>query len=243
VKKVKKIIIFVAMVLLLSSLATPIHALQEVDELREHAYIRIFMVNSTFGGEEKEHWFILNNPDKRQMFISMQLVPYPLDTCYNNWLDCNKSNYDVTYEVLFDGGIEEADVTSCWNWWSLGGVWNEPLAEQNRTSCPIINIPFSPSIESYNITFNMTSSVAGKGKPSLMVRVFGFSTAYSDKTATFSPTADSSVVALGDLLTVNINIWKLIYYDLIIALVIIGALLIVGGIPIMLKWIITKARG
>jgi len=233
---------FVAMIFLLSFLSSA-NAVQEVDELREHQFIVLNLRNVSTG---QVNWFVVNNPDRRDMFLSMQLIPIPMyENCYFYREQCNSTFWDTSFEILYNGNKVIADTTSCWNWWNTSSNPSTLLMEreENKTLCPLVSIPYSPIDTDFNITFNMTPSESGKALPHLNVRVFTYSTAFSDKTFTYSPTADRSIIALGDLLTININIWRLIYYDLIIALVIIGALLIVGGIPILIKWIIDKAGG
>ena len=79
--------------------------------------------------------------------------------------------------------------------------------------------------------------------PRLNVRVFTYSTAYTESSQKYSTTIDETITNNAELIFINKNLWLLIYYSLIIVLVIVGALIVVGGIPLALKWIIDKMRG
>ena len=242
------------MFLLLLSPALSYFGTQEVDNLREHTFLLLNFANSSIYPNQKR-FFLVHNPDKRQMFLTMQLIPLPLyQDCYTHFEQCNQTIWDTSFEVNYvgaDGIVNKVigDTSSCWDWWNTSNPIDVGQTEflfqreENKTLCPIVSIPFNPEDDSFNITFNMTSSESGKALPYLNVRVFEYSTAYTNTQQKFSATADASLTNLSTLILINKNIWKLAYYTLVIALVIIGGLMVVGGIPLGIKWIISKLGG
>jgi hypothetical protein len=111
--------------------------------------------------------------------------------------------------------------------------------EENKTLSPTVSIPFSPQDKYLNISFNMTPDT-GKAMPNLNTRVFEYSTAYTDRPTQYSSTANRSILAIAELIIIQMNVAKLLYYSLIIALIVVGILVFVGVIPILIKWIMSK---
>jgi len=217
---------------------------QEVDDLRDHVFLLLNFANSSIAPNQTNS-FIVHNPDKRQMFLSMQLIPLPLyEDCYIGRTSCDMSLWETTFNILYNGNMLIGDTASCWDWWVTSGGSDMLFErEENKTLCSVVSIPFTPEDESFNVSFVLSPRNTSKALPSLNVRVFDYSTAYSDKQQKFSSTADTSLNNVGTLIILNKNVWQLVYYTVLITLIIVGALVVVGGIPIAFKWIITKARG
>ena len=235
---VKKVVVALVLLLLLSPILLQLVSSVEVNDLRERNYIYLFILNDT-NAPAQEHWFLAHNPDKRQMFLTLQLIPFPSDGCYFSQQQCNISSYDAEYKVSYDGGYAIGDVASCWNWWNASTFLEQ---YNNQTKCPLITIPFNPDNDYFNISFNMSGS-GGKAKANLLGNVWAFSTAYSDKTVRYSPTADASFSNISTLLMFNKNLWRLVYYSFVITLVIGGTIAVAGGLPLAIKWIVSKMRG
>jgi hypothetical protein len=234
----KKIIVVAMLILLLGSMILPAVFSIEVDELRERNYIRLYILNDTNGPADERH-FMVHNPDRRQMFLTLQLIPFPTDGCYFTQQQCDINQYDILYRIDYNGGYAIGDVTSCWNWWNASTFLEQ---DNNQTKCPLVTIPFNPENDKFNISFDMTNA-GGKGKPSLFTNVWTFSTAYSDRTVRYSPTADASFSNISTLLSFNKNLWRLVYYSLVITMVVAGTIVVVGGIPLAIRWIMSKMRG
>ncbi len=243
----------------------------EVDDLREHAFLVLNFANDSYIISDRR-WFVVNNPNKRQQYLTMQLIPIPSGVlCYGQHDDCDPTGWDTNFVVNYadKNGITNqifTNTSSCWNWWNVGGLiplcdpvynwWDifqlfpqyycetpsqiDMLAslEENKTLCPVVSIPFSPEDEYFNVSFNMTPSSGAK--PNLNVRVFDYSTAYTDKPTQYSTTANGSILALAELIIIQMNLTKLLYYSLIITLVVLGILVFIGGIPLIIKWIMSK---
>lgn len=231
---------------------SPVLAVQgtlEVDELREHIFLLLNFANSSYSNQGRT-WFLANNPDNRQMFLSMQVIPIPNDYCYTNLTHCNLTNWDEILEVTYQNDRLTDKIilntSSCWDWWvvpSIGAVGEDLhlfYKEENKTLCSLVSIPFTPEDDYFNISFNMSSTGSGEARPSYNVRVFDFSTAYTNRPVRYSTTATNSLLNIADLLEIQMNVTKLIYYSAIITLMVVGVLVFVGGIPILIKWIISK---
>jgi hypothetical protein len=222
--------------------------------------------NSSFINRGRD-WFIANNPDNRQMFLSIQIIPIPLSHCYSSREQCDMSIWDTTYQISYTNDrISDkiiVDTSSCWNWWNVTATtdptyewWDIfhlfPIAgsisqadmlfqrEENKTLCSVVIIPFTPDDGYFNISFDMSASLTGKAKPNLNIRVFDFSTAYADRPIRYSSTADMSLANITELVNIQFNVTRLLYYSVIIALIVFGVLAFVGGIPIIIRWIISK---
>ena len=130
---------------------------QEVDDLREHVFILLNFGNSSTYPKQSD-WFIVNNPDKRNMYVTLQLIPLPLyEDCYTYLQQCNSTFWDPSFEVIYTSpnNISNkviADTISCWNWWNTSSIPDVGQIEflfqreENKTLCPVVSITFTTEV-------------------------------------------------------------------------------------------------
>ncbi len=199
---------------------------------------------------------VISNLERKNMFLVLKIVPTPAGSCFTNYENCPMTGFDTkinaTYsrptalESFWTGQIKYSsnwggsvvDVSTCWNWWN---DTSEDKRKAQQMNCPMIAIKVDDKAESCNIFFQ-TSSQSG-ATPNYVARLQGYATNYVDiDTKVSQPVLrfTQSVVAFQDI---TVNIWRILYLVMAIALILFDITMVIGVLPLGLRWIIKKVTG
>jgi hypothetical protein len=178
-------------------------------------------------------WF--ENLEHRHFFVKFKVIPDRIVA----GLDYNVSNWNPNLKIINGNEIVYVDTSPCWEWEDPTSPYflNETWVDEN---CPEVSFEVTPNTDILELEF------VGEDLPSrpaipFRLYYYGYTTAYADEYITYSETKNTAKDALAELFTLNINAWKGAYYLMVVVVLVLGALFVIGFIPLMVKKFFEKS--
>jgi hypothetical protein len=199
---------------------------------------------------------VISNLERKNMFLVFKIIPTPAGNCFANYQNCPTTGFDTkinvsysrpaTMESFWTGDIKYTsnwgggvvDVSSCWNWWNDTSPDKRDAQQMN---CPTIAIKVDDKAEACNLLLQ-TSSPSG-ATPNYIARLEGYSSNYVDIDTKVSPPIVRFVQSVVDFEDISVSIWRIFYLALAIAIVLCDIVLVIGILPLGLRWVIKKVTG
>jgi hypothetical protein len=205
------------------------------------------LFNQTYNGTEIDsasgclRHFEVQNIDKKSFHLLLKVQPYLGADCFSDSLNCNLTGWNSVAKFYWVGTTAgwydsaEVDTASCWNWWNSS---DEQVQIEQSYPCSVASIYISSNDTSKRIYFDWGNGTGAQ--IDYLVYVLGYSTSYVNLEERVSPSLKTVFQAVASLVSINIDIWKILYYLFLIIAIIVAVVVIVGFLPLSLKWILKK---
>jgi hypothetical protein len=181
----------------------------------------------------------IDNVERKNFNILVKIFPSVEADCFSFNQTCNITdfNYIVRLKIIKPNGTAnyvELDTTSCWNWWNN-------TAEDKITAkkaCPVGSIYITSDEDDQRIEFEWGNRTGTD--IDYAVVFLGYSTSTVNVEEKISPALKSVMTSVATLISINLDIWKVLYYLFLIMAILVAVIFIVGFLPLSLKWILKK---
>jgi hypothetical protein len=187
------------------------------------------------------NYIVVDNVDKKNFNLLVKIFPEPFDRCYSDNQTCNITDWNPVASLKLPNSASlqtvrvDVDTTQCWNWWNAS---TEQAKGENASHCPVASIYVSSDEAYKRIEFDWGS---GTGADTDYEIIFlGYSTSVVNIEQKISPSLSSVMASVAQLISINLDIWKVLYYLFLIGAIIVAVIIIVGVLPLSLKWILKK---
>jgi hypothetical protein len=200
---------------------------------------------------ENTWFFLYTNGTSTDMIV--QLIPAPNETCYYNNENCISTDYDtnLTFAVhRFStflpfgaslGGKQTnhtLDVSSCWNWWN---TTDKELRDYQRSLCPTTAFSFTRWEKGCSITpYWATDDLGVNLNPDTYMSFKGYGGKTLNIDENYSPTFQMMFNAIRQFVNISLTLWRILYYIVMIAFILLGLFMVFGVLPMGLRWVIKK---
>lgn len=177
----------------------------------------------------------IDNVEQASFNLLVKLIPFPQDECFSNNTNCVKTGWNTKARLRTENNSVIADMSTCWNWWNSSDT---DVQDEQANYCPIVSVYIPSSRRNQRIYLDWADE-AGADSDYIAI-VLGYSTSIINLEERVSPTLKGMGTAILELVTINVNIWKILYYLFVIISLIVGIIALVGFLPLSIKWIIKK---
>jgi hypothetical protein len=186
------------------------------------------------------NYIIVDNVDKKNFNLLVKIFPMPFNPCFSEHQTCNITDWNpVASLILPTESIRtvsvDIDTTQCWNWWNAS---TDQLRADNATKCPVASIYVSSDEAYKRIEFSWGNGTGADADYEIIF--LGYSTSVVNIEQKISPSLSSVMASVAQLISINLDIWKVLYYLFLIGAIIVAVIIIVGVLPLSLKWILKK---
>lgn len=185
----------------------------------------------------------IDNVEHKNFNVMFKIFPEPNNDCFGNFTpyNCNKTDWNPIIKLRLPRADISTDyvyldTTPCWNWWNSS---DEDVQREQSAYCPVGSIYLSSDIDQQRIEFGWADNVTG-ADIDYSIMFLGYSTSIVNIEEKVSPSMKTVVQSIAQLVSINIDIWKILYYMFLIVSIIVAVVFIVGFLPLSLKWILKK---
>jgi hypothetical protein len=196
------------------------------------------------------YWF--DNNERFEYYIALQIIPAPNDDCFHNNENCD-ATYDKSVNIssqkwgyyglfptlIVKEDIKVVDMTGCWNWWN---ETDENLQYSRQRNCPVVVYKIEEKDQELELTFQKTSTVA-LPYPNYYARFLGFSENRQNADTLLSSPIYSFITTLVGFEDIILDVWRIFYYTAAVVLVVYDIVMVIGVLPLGLRWVVKKLTG
>jgi len=190
-----------------------------------------------------ERFVNIDNMEHKNFNLLVKIVPEPNHDCFGNSTPYNCDILDwnpvvrlrVPKPNLTATDYIEIDTSKCWNWWNNS---DPAIQTQQASYCPIGSIYITSDVDVQRIEWDWSNRTGAD--IDYEVIFLGYSTSTVNIEQRISPSLATVMQAVASLVSINIDIWKVLYYLFLIVAIIVAVVFIVGFLPLSIKWILKK---